>query len=70
MKWLLGAVTIILLTMPASFVDGEGEEGFTILDAVAMSSLALLPVSVGIAITRYRLYEIDRLVSRGLAWGS
>ena len=67
-KWLLAAVTIILLTMPASFVDGEGEGGFTILDTLAVSSLALLPVSVGIAITRYRLYEIDRFVSRGLAW--
>ena len=67
-KWLLGAVTVIALFLPASFVDGSGDSGFTPLDAVAMSCLCLLPLSVGVAITRYRLYEIDRLISRGLAW--
>jgi hypothetical protein len=67
-KWLLGAVTVILITLPASFVDGNGDAGFTLLDAIAVSSLALLPISVGIAITRYRLYEIDRLISRTIGW--
>ena len=27
-----------------------------------------MPVSIWIAVTRYRLYEIDRLISRGLSW--
>ena len=30
--------------------------------------LLLIPISVWIAVTRYRLYEIDRLISRGLSW--
>lgn len=34
----------------------------------ALAGLLLVPVSVGIAVTRYRLYEIDRLISRGLSW--
>ena len=28
----------------------------------------LPPLAIGIAVTRYRLYEIDRLISRGLSW--
>ena len=34
----------------------------------ASVAFMLPPISIGIAVTRHRLYEIDRLISRGLSW--
>jgi hypothetical protein len=39
-------------------------------DALFFLSFALVPAAIGIAVLRYRLYDIDRLINRTLVYGS
>jgi hypothetical protein len=46
--------------------------GWPVLTTLAWSagllSFIAIPVAIGIGVLRYRLYEIDRIVSRSIAW--
>ena len=62
LRWLAAAVVLLLLSIPAGAVDGRAA---TVMFAVGGSAV---PAAVAVAVTRYRLYELNYLVSRTLIY--
>ena len=70
MRWLVasfGAIALAVIAGLAIVMLGFDQDG-VIAWIPASIGFMLPPVAIGIAVTRYRLYEIDRLISRGLSW--
>ena len=69
LKWLMGGAVIALASL-ALIVFGPPKDelwGRVVRD-LAFVCLAALPVSIGIGILKYHLYDIDRIISRTLAY--
>jgi hypothetical protein len=67
LKWFVAAYLAAGAITAVSFADGTTQ---TPIDLIAPWSFSLPPIAVGIAILRYRLFEIDRIVSRTIGWAT
>jgi hypothetical protein len=67
-RWL----ALVAILAAVCFVVTTGRDG-PIADlafGAGLVFLACMPIAIGIAITRYRLYDIDRLINRALVYGA
>ena len=68
-KWLLLAALVIPATLIACIIEGllTGDVGVVTLVGIAAIQFAI-PAAIGMAVLRYRLFEIDRLISVALTY--
>jgi hypothetical protein len=64
LKWLVYAAAVIVVAVLAQIPIASSN----VQNAISIGAVALVPVAIGIAVLRYRLYDIDRVISRTVAY--
>ena len=68
LKWLLGGFAVGLAGLGLGIALGNATGFWGAVGHVASLAIFAVPVSMGVAILKYRLYDIDRVLSRTLAY--
>lgn len=64
LKWLAASAALVAVTMWLSILPNP------VANAVFIVAIGTVPIAVGIAVLRHRLYDIDTVISRTLVYGA
>jgi hypothetical protein len=71
LKWLMTGSAISGACLAISFTQPGGPSGILrIVSVIVPAGFLALPLSMGVAILKYRLFDIDRIISRTLAYAT
>jgi len=65
LKWLLAGSAVTFVAVGISVINSGGSP---VAGVISLAGFFAIPLSVGVAVLRYRLFDIDRIISRTLAY--
>jgi hypothetical protein len=69
LKWLITGSAVGGTCLAISFTQPGRQSGFTqVVQVIITAGLLAIPLSMGVAILKYRLFDIDRIISRTLGY--
>jgi hypothetical protein len=69
-KWLYTGAAIFVVSVIGAVLTSGGSSGLDVAinDGITPLGYAVFPVCIGVAVLKYRLYEIDRIISRVISY--